>query len=59
MEGRVYQVYERMLPYEKQRLYANRKIGEVLLFHSDDQDKGKWTLGIIKDVFPGRILWRC
>ena len=29
------------------------KIGEIVTVHSDDRNKGKWTLGIITDVFPG------
>ena len=29
------------------------KIGEVVIIHSDERNKGKWTLGIITDVFPG------
>ena len=28
------------------------KIGEVVVSHSDDRNKGKWTLSIITDVFP-------
>ena len=29
------------------------KIGEIVTVHSDDRNKGKWTLGKITDVFPG------
>ena len=29
------------------------KVGEVVIIHSDERNKGKWTLGIITDVFPG------
>ena len=29
------------------------KIGEIVIIHSDDRNKRKWTLGIITDVFLG------
>ena len=29
------------------------KVGEVVICHSDDRNKGKWILGIITDLFPG------
>ena len=29
------------------------KIGEIVTVHSDDRNKGKWTLGKITDVFSG------
>ena len=29
------------------------KVGEVVVINSGVQSKGKWTLGIIKDLFPG------
>ena len=29
------------------------KVGEVVVIHSDDRNKGKWTLGIITYLFPG------
>ena len=29
------------------------KIGEIVTVHSDDRNKGKWTLRKITDVFPG------
>ena len=29
------------------------KVGEVVVIHSDDRNKGKWTLDIITDVFLG------
>ena len=29
------------------------KVGQVVIIHGDDQNKGKWTQGIITDVFPG------
>ena len=29
------------------------KIGEIVTVHSDDRNKGKWTLGKITDVLPG------
>ena len=29
------------------------KVGEVVVILSNDQNKGKWTLGIMTDVLPG------
>ena len=29
------------------------KVGEVVIVHGDERNKGKWTLGIITDVYPG------
>lgn len=28
------------------------RVGEIVIFHSDDRNKGEWTLGIITDVLP-------
>ena len=29
------------------------KVGEVVIIHGDNRNKGKWTLGIIANVSPG------
>ena len=29
-------------------------VGEVVIIASDERNRGKWTLGIVEELFPGR-----
>ena len=39
--------------YKTEGAMSIAKVGEVVICHSDDRNKGKWILGIITDLFPG------
>lgn len=50
--------YQRALR-EKHRLkqdskLAYPKVGDVIIIKSDQKDRGKWKMGLIENLFPGR-----
>ena len=30
------------------------KVGDVVIIHGDESNRGKWSLGVIADLFEGR-----
>ena len=53
--------YLRTLP-EKHNLKHHGKpstlsVDEVVIITSDERNRGKWTLGIVEELFPGKMVY--